>query len=85
MQSGANISGDASNSLTGDASETSGPPLIADCPKCGTRITCFGNRTAQIDSCGFETYNFQCEKCGARLDGIIDPFDEKLLVTLSEP
>lgn len=84
MQSEENKSGVVASSLNGHAWEASGLSLIASCPKCRARLTGFRNCPALIDSCGFETYNIQCNKCEARLVGIVDPLDEKLLVTPSE-
>ena len=34
-----------------------------------------------IDACGFESYTFACKECGAALSGIVDPFDDALLIT----
>ena len=34
-----------------------------------------------IDACGFESYTFACKECGASLSGIVDPFDNALLIT----
>jgi hypothetical protein len=83
MQSEQNISGDVASGLTGDAWETSGLPLTVDCPQCGARLTRVRSRTALIDSCGFEIYNIQCDRCDAHLVGLIDPVDDTLLVTPS--
>jgi len=37
----------------------------------------------QIDECGFESYSLQCRACGSALVGIVDPLDDKLLLTVS--
>jgi len=81
MQSEPDISSDVASGLAGDAGETSGLPLVVDCPQCGAQLTRGRSRTAPIDSCGFETYNIQCGRCDARLVGMIDPVDDTLLVT----
>ncbi len=39
------------------------------------------SRTPRIDACGFESYSLECQECGARLAGIIDPYDEELLLS----
>jgi hypothetical protein len=39
------------------------------------------NPVPRIDECGFESRSFECEKCGATLAGVIDPFDETLLLS----
>ena len=46
----------------------------------GVKVT-----TPQIDSCGFESYSFQCKRCKSSLAGIIDPMNEELHVSLLEP
>jgi hypothetical protein len=53
----------------------------AKCPSCGARLNLHRSHTPEIDSCGFESYRLECKECGARLAGIIDPFDDKLLLT----
>jgi len=40
-----------------------------------------GSRTPNIDACGFESYSFECDECGARLAGIVDPHDNALLLS----
>jgi hypothetical protein len=41
----------------------------------------YRSRTPRIDSSGFESYSLECKECRARLAGIIDPYDEKLLLS----
>lgn len=53
----------------------------ASCPKCGTRIVLHRMLDPHIDSCGFENYFLKCNQCGVWLIGIIDPYDETLLLT----
>jgi hypothetical protein len=53
------------------------------CPKCEARLIYFRPLTPSIDSCGFKSHSIECETCGVRFAGIIDPYDEALL--LSEP
>jgi hypothetical protein len=36
----------------------------------------------RFDSSGFESYEFQCSHCGATLAGIVDPYDDRLLLNL---
>jgi hypothetical protein len=59
--------------------------IAAACPKCRVSLKLLRSSIAQIDSCGFESYSFQCESCKSSLAGIIDPMDEELLVSLIEP
>lgn len=54
---------------------------IVACPKCDARFIFCRSPSPRIDSCGFESYSVECEECGARLDGIIDPYDDKLLLS----
>jgi len=49
---------------------------FVDCPTCGARLV---SRNPLIDSAGFESYSFVC-KCGKRFKGIVDPYDEALLI-----
>jgi hypothetical protein len=55
------------------------------CPKCRVSLKLLRSSVPQIDSCGFESYFFQCESCKSSLAGIIDPMNEELLVSLLEP
>jgi len=34
-----------------------------------------------MDDCGFESYNFMCGECGVTLAGIVDPFEDLLLLS----
>jgi DNA-directed RNA polymerase subunit RPC12/RpoP len=69
--------------IEGGAATLSAVDLI-ECPRCAARLT-FGEASVPlIDSCGFESYSLKCEQCGAELVGIIDPFDDRLLISQSE-
>jgi hypothetical protein len=59
--------------------------VIAICPNCKTGLKFFRTTIPQIDSCGFESYSFQCKQCKSSLAGIIDPLNDELLVSLLEP
>ena len=59
--------------------------VIAICPNCKTGSKFFRTTYRQIDSCGFESYSFQCKQCKSSLAGIIDPLNDELLVSLLEP
>jgi ribosomal protein S27AE len=54
----------------------------AACPRCTASLTVFGSEPPYIDECGFESYRLKCGACGSALVGIIDPTDDKLLVTI---
>jgi hypothetical protein len=51
------------------------------CPKCNTRLAFRRSREPFIDACGFESYAFACHECGASLAGVVDPFDDTLLIS----
>jgi hypothetical protein len=51
------------------------------CPRCGVRFAFCRSAHPVIDACGFESYTFACEECGASLAGIVDPLDDVLLIT----
>ncbi len=34
-----------------------------------------------MDSCGFESYSLECDQCGVQLVGVIDPLDDRLLLS----
>jgi len=59
---------------------TLGAHAIA-CPKCNARFAFCRSRKPFIDACGFESYALECHECGASLAGIVDPFDETLLIS----
>ena len=65
----------------GSTSEEAGRWTVASCPKCGTRIVMHRMLDPRIDSFGFENYFLKCDQCGVWLIGIIDPYDEALLLT----
>ncbi len=51
------------------------------CPKCHARFVFRRSREPFIDACGFESYALECDECGASLAGIVDPFDDTLLIS----
>ena len=51
------------------------------CPACTAQVMFCRSRTLHIDTCGFESYSLECHECGARLAGIIDPYDDELLLS----
>jgi len=54
---------------------------LVECPKCNGRFKFFRANAPRIDACGFETYSLKCDGCGTVLIGIIDPADDKLLLS----
>ena len=53
----------------------------ASCPKCGADVVLHRTLNPHIDSSGLESYFLKCNQCSAWLIGIIDPYDEALLLT----
>jgi hypothetical protein len=52
------------------------------CPACTAQVIfCRSRTTPHIDRCGFESYSLECHECGAGLAGIIDPYDDELLLS----
>jgi hypothetical protein len=58
------------------------PGLEIKCPQCEARSVFHRAKCPRIDSSGFETYSFECQGCGASIVGIIDPYDDKLLLSV---
>ena len=56
--------------------------LDIECPECKAHSVFRRATFPQFDSSGFEIYSFQCQGCGASIVGIIDPFDDKLLLSV---
>jgi hypothetical protein len=56
-------------------------PLVIKCPKCQARLTFHRTLAPSMDSCGFESYSLECGACGVVFAGIIDPYDEALLLS----
>jgi hypothetical protein len=50
------------------------------CPRCAAQTRLRRAADAHIDSAGFETYTLACVGCGSFFSGIIDPYDDALLV-----
>ena len=57
---------------------------LVECPNCAKISTFIKPTQPHIDTCGFESYTFLCEYCGSLLSGVVDPFDDQLLVSLLE-
>jgi hypothetical protein len=51
------------------------------CPKCDPMFQFYASDGPFIDGCGFESYSLICKVCGLTYVGIIDPRDDKLLLT----
>jgi len=57
--------------------------LIEDRPKCDPSFKFYRSDGPYIDACGFERYSLTCRECGLTFVGIIDPLDDRLLLTSS--
>jgi transcription elongation factor Elf1 len=51
------------------------------CPKCNAQFVFYRSSSAHIDASGFESYQLECSQCGTPLSGIVDPADNKLLLS----
>jgi hypothetical protein len=58
--------------------------ITVTCPKCKTCSKVLRTSIPHIDTCGFESYSFRCDRCESTLGGV-NPLDGKLLVSLFEP
>jgi hypothetical protein len=66
---------------SGSASVEAERTTAAACPRCGVRVVVHRILNPNIDSSGFENHFLKCNQCSAWLIGIIDPYDEALLLT----
>jgi len=57
-------------------------PQACRCPRCEAALILWRSRMSAIDACGFESYSFACDGCGAGLAGIVDPADDALLLSV---
>jgi hypothetical protein len=57
----------------------------AACPQCVTQLMFSKSYPSRIDACGFETYSLNCPACAARLECLVDPADETLLLSQTTP
>jgi hypothetical protein len=55
---------------------------VAECPKCNQSVACI-EADAVFDCHGLESYKFSCTVCETPFDGIVDPFDDALLLSVS--
>jgi hypothetical protein len=74
----------ANSALRPEASEEraapSGCTRAVVCPQCDAQLTWHASPTPQIDACGLESFRLQCTQCGASLAGVIDPYDDAVLL-----
>jgi hypothetical protein len=54
---------------------------IVSCPKCHADFRFYRSSSSHIDESGFEVYRIECINCAAPLSGIIDPADNRLLLS----
>lgn len=52
-----------------------------ECPKC-CAAALRTKASPYFDHCGLETYELECLNCNAVLIGIVDPFDDALLLSV---
>jgi hypothetical protein len=51
------------------------------CPNCDASLGNWRMFVPRIDECGFESYNLACPECRDQFSGIVDPCDDRLLLT----
>jgi hypothetical protein len=68
-------------SLSSRTRRQTGQTREARCPACSQPVIC-AEVDAAFDSHGFESYRIDCGACETPLEGIVDPFDETLLLTI---
>ena len=68
-------------SETVDAPDARVDAWVVACPSCDAPLKFCRDGMPRIDACGFESYSFECKECGAALAGIVDPFDDTLLLS----
>jgi hypothetical protein len=71
--------------MTETSLSTASDAQIIACPRCAVWLTFARSYPSRIDACGFENYSLNCPKCYARFEGFIDPADEALLLSQTEP
>jgi hypothetical protein len=54
---------------------------IVACPKCHAKFRFYRSHSPEIDERGFESYSLECMRCDTRLMGILDPADNKLVLS----
>jgi hypothetical protein len=54
---------------------------IVACPKCHAKFRFYRSPLPEIDERGFESYNLECMRCDAPILAIIDPADNKLVLS----
>ena len=54
---------------------------VVICPQCYAQLLFHRSRTPEIDACGFETCRLVCSECRASLVGVIDPYDDAVLLS----
>ena len=64
-----------------DGPSTGSAPRVVVCPACNAQLAFNKSLSPRIDACGFESYSIECKECGAPLVGIVDPFDDTLLLS----
>jgi hypothetical protein len=54
---------------------------IVACPECHASFRVYRSPSPHIDERGFESYSLECMRCDTQLLGIIDPADNKLVLS----
>jgi hypothetical protein len=59
-------------------------PITIDCLQCAASLLFYAASMAQFDASGFESYELECCQCGTSLAGIVDPYDDELLLSAKD-
>jgi hypothetical protein len=74
----------ANSALRVETNERAAPvraTCVVICPQCDAHLLFHRSRTPEIDDCGFETCRLVCSECRASLVGVIDPYDDAVLLS----
>ncbi len=75
----------ANSALRLEAGETTGAPTCGAravaCPQCEAQLLWHRSAAPALDSSGFETCRLECTHCGVSLAGVVDPYDDAVLLS----
>jgi hypothetical protein len=57
-------------------------PEELQCPHCGWLFAFQRNSIPGLSASGLETYELECRQCGVGLVGVVDPWDDQVLLSL---
>jgi hypothetical protein len=57
-------------------------PKELQCPHCGQFFAFQRTSIPELSASGLETYELECRQCGVNLVGVVDPWDDQVLLSL---